>query len=179
VGKLRSSSGRPADQSGSAFRNGVLIGTGGVFCIQGVIYGADLLHHPDPIIQLQTSYLLQIYGGYFLALYLFSWFCLDCSIWTKNKINYTFVFEFDPRHNLDWRQLAELPSFLILLLGLFVWLNFSRYGAPEMFIYYPVILIFVTVVIIFIPAPILFHRSRRWFVYSHVCRVPHSMSIHD
>jgi uncharacterized coiled-coil DUF342 family protein len=179
VGKLRSSSGRPADQSGSAFRNGVLIGTGGVFCIQGVIYGADLLHHPDPIIQLQTSYLLQIYGGYFLALYLFSWFCLDCSIWTRNKINYTFVFEFDPRHNLDWRQLAEFPSFLILLLGLFVWLNFSRYGAPEMFIYYPVILIFVTVVIIFIPAPILFHKSRRWFVYSHVCRVPHSMSIHD
>ena len=165
--KLRSSKRKP-DQSGNAFRNGLLIGAGGVFSIQGIIYGADLLHHPDPIIQVQTSYLLQIYGGYLLALYLFSWFCLDCSIWTRNKINYQFVFEFDPRNDLDWRQLAEFPSFLILLLGLFVWINFSRYGSPEMFIYYPVILIFVTAAIIFFPGPLFFHRSRRWFVYSHV-----------
>jgi hypothetical protein len=168
TGKLRSSQGRKADQSGNAFKNGLLIGVGAVFSAQGVIYGADLLHHTDPTIQTQTSYLLQIYGGYFLALYLFAWFCLDCSIWTRNKINYQFVFEFDPRHNLDWRQLSEFPAFLILLLGLFVWLNFSRYGAPEMFIYYPVILIFATAVIIFFPGPLFFHRSRRWFVYSHV-----------
>lgn len=168
TGKLRSSSGRPKDQSRSAFQNGILIGTGAVFAIQGIIYGRDLLWHPDPTIRLQTSYLLQIYGGYFLALYLFCWFCLDCSIWAKHKINYAFVFEFDPRHHLDWRQLAEFPSFLILLLGLFVWVNFSRYGASEMYIYYPVILIFVTLVIIFFPGPYIFHRSRRWFVYSHV-----------
>lgn len=168
TGKLRSSHGRPADQSASAFRNGISIGVGAVFSIQGVIYGAELLHHPDPTIRVQTSYLMQVYGAYFLALYLFSWFCLDCSIWTRNKINYQFVFEFDPRHNLDWRELSEFPSFLILMLGLFAWLNFSRYGSPDMFIYYPVILIFITVVIIFIPAPIIFHRSRRWFIYSHV-----------
>ena len=168
TGKLRSSQGRKADQSGNAFRNGLLIGVGGVFCVQGIIYGADLLHHTDPTIKTQTSYLLQIYAGYFLALYLFAWFCLDCSVWTRNKINYQFVFEFDARYNLDWRQLSEFPSFLILLLGLFVWLNFSRYGAPEMFIYYPVILIFVTALIIFFPGPLFFYRSRRWFVYSHV-----------
>ncbi|CZT11722.1 related to SYG1 protein [Rhynchosporium graminicola] len=167
VGKLRSSSGKRRDQSASAFRNGVLIGIGAVFSIQGTIYGSDLLQDPDPVIRVQTSYLLQIYGGYFLALYLFSWFCLDCSIWTRNKINYQFVFEFDTRHNLDWRQLSEFPSFLILVWGLFVWLNFSRYGAPEMFIYYPVILIFATVALIFFPGPYIFHRSRRWFVYSH------------
>ncbi|KAH7330492.1 SPX domain-containing protein [Rhexocercosporidium sp. MPI-PUGE-AT-0058] len=169
TGKLRSSTGRRKDQSASAFRNGVLIGIGAVFSIQGTIYGSDLLYDPDPVIRVQTSYLLQIYGGYFLALYLFSWFCLDCSIWTRNKINYQFVFEFDPRHYLDWQQLSEFPSFLILVWGLFVWLNFSRYGAPEMYIYYPVILIFVTVVLIFFPGPYIFHRSRRWFVYSHVC----------
>jgi len=167
TGKLRSSTGRRKDQSASAFRNGVLIGIGAVFSIQGTIYGSDLLYDPDPVIRLQTSYLLQIYGGYFLALYLFSWFCLDCSIWTRNKINYQFVFEFDPRHHLDWQQLSEFPSLLILIWGLFVWLNFTRYGAPEMYIYYPVILIFVTVVLIFFPGPYIYHRSRRWFVYSH------------
>lgn len=174
--KLRSSKGRSVDQSASVFRNGILIGTGAVFAIHGVFYGADLLYHEDPTIRIQTSYLLQIYGGYFLALYLFSWFCFDCSIWARNKINYQFVFEFDLRHNLDWRQLAEFPSFFILVLGIFVWLNFSRYRVLEMFIYYPVILVFVTVVIIFLPAPIMFYRSRRWFVYSHVS---HEISLHS
>jgi len=149
------------------------------FSVQGVIYAADLLHHHDPTIHTQTSYLLQIYGGYFLALYLFAWFCLDCSIWTRNKINYQFVFEFDPRHNLDWRQLSEFPSFLVFLFGLFVWINFSRYGPPEMFIYYPVILISVTAVIIFFPGPLFFHKSRRWFVYSHVSTTPaQSLRLH-
>lgn len=167
TGKLRGGRNKTTDQSASAFRNGILIGVGTVFSIQGVIYASSLLKHANPTVRLQTSYLLQIYGGYFLALYLFFWFCLACSIWTKNKINYQFVFEFDTRHNLDWRELSEFPSILILLFGLFVWLNFSRYGAPEMFIYYPVILIFVTILLIFIPAPIIFYRSRRWFVYSH------------
>ena len=53
----------------------------------------------------------QLYGGYFLGLLLFLLFCLDCGIWTRAKINYVFIFEFDTRHNLDWRQLAEV-SFL-------------------------------------------------------------------
>ncbi|EMR84864.1 putative signal transduction protein [Botrytis cinerea BcDW1] len=167
VGKLRKTVGRSMDQSGSAFRNGVLIGIGAVFSIQGIISGTEYLNHPDPTIRFQTGYLLQIYGGYFLGLYLFSLFCFDCSVWTRNKINYKFVFEFDPRHDLDWRQLSEFPAFLILLFGLFLWINFSGYGTPEMFIYYPIILIFVTLMIIFMPAPIIFHRSRKWFVYSH------------
>jgi hypothetical protein len=168
VGKLRSSSGKGGDQSASAFQNGILIGTGAVFSIQGIIYGRDLLLHPDPTVVAQTSYLLQIYAGYFLALYLFCWFCLCCSVWTRHKINYTFVFEFDPRHNLDWRQLSEFPSLLFLILGMFVWVNFTRYGAADMYIYFPVILIFVTIVIIFFPGPILYHRGRKWFVYSNV-----------
>jgi hypothetical protein len=168
VGKLRNSLGKGGDQSASAFQNGILIGTGAVFAIQGVIYGRELLLHPDPTVVVQTGYLLQIYAGYFLALYLFCWFCLCCSVWTKHKINYIFVFEFDPRHNLDWRQLSEFPSLLFLILGLFVWVNFTRYGAADMYIYFPVILIVVSIIIVFFPGPILYHRSRRWFVYSHV-----------
>lgn len=168
VGKLKSSSGRRTDRSMSAFQNGILIGVGAVFAIQGIIFGSELLYDPDPQIRSETSYLLQIYGAYFLALYLFSFFCLDCSVFTQNKINYQFIFEFDTRHSLDWRQLAEFPAFLFLLLGLFMWVNFARYGAHVMYHYYPVILFGVSAVIIFLPAPILFHRSRKWFVYSHV-----------
>lgn len=169
IGKLRTSSGIQGEHTASAFRSGIMIGTGVVFAIQGVIYATDMeKDHPHSTVSTQTKYLLQIYGGYFLALYLFSLFCLDCAVWTRNKINYPFIFELDPRHRLDWRQLAEFPSFLILLLGLFMWVNFSRYGTEAMFLYYPVLLIFVTALLIFFPAPILFHRSRWWFAYSHV-----------
>jgi cell division protein FtsW (lipid II flippase) len=89
-------------------------------------------------------------------------------IWNQNKVNYPFIFEFDQRHHLDWRELAQFPSFFFLVLGLFMWVNFSRYGDPDMYIYYPVILICFTVLILFFPAPTILHRSRRWFAYSHV-----------
>lgn len=52
--------------------------------------------------------LTQIYGGYFLVVFHVLLFCLDCMIWTKSKINYAFVFEYDTRHTLEWRQLLEV-----------------------------------------------------------------------
>ena len=61
-----------------------------------------------------------------------------------------------------------LPSFFLLLFGIFIWVNFSQYGPPELYTYYPVILIGVTVAIIFLPLPILGHKSRSWLAYSHV-----------
>jgi hypothetical protein len=168
AGKLRSFTKR-ADQSASSFRSGLLVGIGAVFAIQGLAFGADLLlHAEDPVMRVHTAYLLQIYGGYFLMLYLFALFCLDCRIWTSNKINYPFIFEFDLREHLDWRQVAEFPSLFLLLFGIFIWLNFSQYGSPDMYLYYPVILIGVSLGILFFPAPILRHKSRRWFLYAHV-----------
>lgn len=176
AGKLRSLSKKKQDESGSAFQNGLFIGVGAVFAIQGLVYGAQLLFDDDAVVRLQTSYLLQIYGGYFLMLYLFSFFCLNCRIWMANRVNYPFIFEFDGRSQLDWRQLAQFPSFFLFLFGLFIWLNFTRYGSPAMYLYYPVLLVFVSFVILFMPAPILFHKSRKWFLYSHVrllpCRYP-------
>ncbi|KAI3339816.1 EXS family-domain-containing protein [Ustulina deusta] len=167
VGKLRRVNRRPSDESSIAFWNGLSIGIGAVFTIQGLVYGGQLLFDPDPTIRLQVSYLLQIYGGYFLILLLFSLFCIDCYFWTANKINYPFIFEFDTRHNLDWRQLASFPGFFLLLFGVFFWLNFTRYGNDELWLYYPVILIFISLLIIFFPAPVLWYRSRQWLAYSH------------
>ncbi|KAI1768085.1 EXS-domain-containing protein [Hypoxylon sp. FL1150] len=161
TGKLHRLNRRPGDESANAFRNGLFIGTGAVFTLQGLVYGSQLLFDPDPVVQQQTSYLMQIYGGYFLILVLMFYFCLDCYMWTKNKINYPFIFEFDTRNSLDWRQLSSFPSFFLLLFGIFFWINFTRYGTQEMYLYYPVILI----------APVLWHRSRQWLMYSHVSNV--------
>ncbi len=168
MGKLRSSTRSTGTFTGSAFRSGLLIGTGAVFGIQGLINARSLTtNHPNSELRVQASYLLQIYGGYLLGLYLFAFFCLDCAIWAQNKINYVFIFEFDPRSHLDWRKMSEFPAFFTLLLGLFVWINFSGLGTEAMFLYYPVVLIFVTILVILWPAPGLFHHSRQWFAYSH------------
>ena len=176
VGKLRALNKRAGDESGSAFRNGLMIGVGAVFAIQGTVDGAKKLFDPDPLLNTQTSYLLQLYGGYFLMLYLFTLFCIDCRIWTINKVNYPFIFEFDPRSHLDWRQLSQFPSFFFLVFGLFMWLNFSDAANPRLFLYYPVILIGFTFVLLFLPAPALWHRSRKWFLYSHVMLLPFFLS---
>lgn len=167
AGKLRNLNRRPADESASAFRSGLLIGVGLVFAIQGGTYGAELLFDEDEKLRQQTSYLMQIYGGYFLMLYLFVLFCLDCRLWTRSKINYQFIFELDPRTQLDWRQLSQFPAFFLLVFGIFIWVNFTRMGAEEMYLYFPVILIGFSFLIIFFPAPVFYWRSRRWFLYSH------------
>ncbi|KAK4225028.1 EXS family-domain-containing protein [Podospora fimiseda] len=168
AGKLRNLNKPHGDSSDSAFRSGLMIGLGGVFSIQGLIYGSELLFDPDERVQQETSYLMQLYGGYFLMLFLFILFTLDCRMWTKNKVNYTFIFEFDSRNFLDWKQVAEFPSFFFALFGVFLWLNFSRLGDWEgLYLWYPVFLIGITLVIIFFPAPILHYKARRWFAYSH------------
>ncbi|KAI1098415.1 EXS-domain-containing protein [Jackrogersella minutella] len=167
TGKLHRLNRRPGDESAIAFRNGLFIGTGVVFTLQGLVYGSQLLFDPDPEVAQQSSYLMQLYGGYFMMLILMFLFCIDCYMWTRNKINYPFIFEFDTRNNLDWRQLSSFPSFFLLLFGVFFWLNFTRYGSEELYLYYPVILIGITLFTLLLPAPVLWHRSRQWFMYSH------------
>lgn len=106
-------------------------------------------------------------------------------MWHESKINYVFVFEYDTRHHLDWRQLAEvstiqtysqhletdhkqLPCFFILLLGVFMWFNFNQWGSSAMYIYYPLILLGLSTLILFFPAKVLYYRSRKWLIYSMV-----------
>lgn len=59
IGKLRSKSNRAKDHSGSVFRNGLLIAAGAVFGVQGLVYGTEHLADPDPVVRINTSFLLQ------------------------------------------------------------------------------------------------------------------------
>ncbi len=59
--KLRSLGRRPSDGSAATFRNGLFIGVGAVFGIQGTIFATEkLLHHLDPVMRLHTGYVLQL-----------------------------------------------------------------------------------------------------------------------
>lgn len=106
--------------------------------------------------------MFQLYAGYLLVLLLMLYFVIVCAIFDLAKVNYIFIFEFDARHHLNWRQLAELPCTLLFLLGLIMWLNFSGFGGPEVYVYWPVILIGLSLIILGLPAPTLYHRSRMW-----------------
>ncbi|KAJ5653311.1 SPXN-terminal [Penicillium lividum] len=165
VSKLRHTINRSGDYSPSTFRAGLLLMAGLLFAIQALVYASQHLHALDPVERVRTSYLLQIYGGYFLIVFHILLFALDCMIWTKSKINYAFVFEYDTRHTLEWRQFLEIPAFFMFALGLFMWLNFSWIN--PMYIYWPVVLIVLTLIVVFLPARVLYHRSRKWWAFSN------------
>ena len=165
AGKLKAKSSRHGDYTSVVFRNGLYLAAGAVFGVQGLVRAGQIIEgSSDPLLVTDASFLMQIYGGYFLMLILALMFVLDCRLWNKAKVNYTFIFEFDNRSVLDWHELAELPCLLFFMLGFFLWINFSQYGSPAMFIYYPVILVGVTFILIFNPAPVLYQRSRQWFL---------------
>ena len=173
--KLRRLASAEGDRATPAFLNGVLIGVGLTFAVEGLVQGIKKLSDDDAEVREQTSFLLQIYAGYFLMLYLFSWFCFCCRIWKHFRVNYSFVFEFDPKHDLDWKQLSNYPSFLTLLMGVIMWLNFEDFGMERMVLWYPVLSIGTTLLLIFLPLPLLYWRSRRWFVIAHVSACFHCL----
>jgi len=166
VRKLRSKMGT-GDLSSTTFRNGLYVAAGACFGISGLVDAADRLFSSDPEMSLQTSYLLQLYGGYFLALLLFLIFVLDCRIWSRAHINYVFIFEYDTRHVLDWRELAELPCFFLCLNGIFLYLNFRQGEQGWFYLYWPVCLIALTLAIMAFPFRYIYHRARRWWGYSN------------
>lgn len=167
VNKLRSKL-RTGDHSASTFRNGLFVAAGTCLGVAGLVDGLQLLYHTDAQVRTITSYLLQIYAGYFLALLLFLMFVVDCKIWTDARVNYIFVFEYDTRHVLDWRQLAEIPCFFLFVNGLILWLNFALFDVSHtMYQYWPILLISITVFVIFMPFRVLYSHARRWFIYSN------------
>ncbi len=56
----------------------------------------------------------------------------------------------------------------MLLFGLFIWLNFSRLGSPDMFLYYLSCSFFVTAVILFFLLLYFGIGAGGGFLYSHV-----------
>lgn len=167
VNKLRSKL-RTGDHSASTFRNGLFVAAGTCLGIAGMVDGLQLLYHTDGQIRTTTAYLLQVYAGYFLALLLFLIFVVDCKIWTQARINYIFVFEYDTRHVLDWRQLAEIPCLFLFLNGLILWLNFALFDVSHtMYQYWPILLVAVTTFVIFMPFRVLYSHARKWFIYSN------------
>ncbi|KAF9576416.1 hypothetical protein EC968_008711 [Mortierella alpina] len=111
--------------------------------------------------------LLLVYGGLFLTILFACLFGINMYVWAKSRINYKFIFEFDPRDNLDFHEYFELPIFLMLLLALAVYLDFgSKLTAHVATAYWPLILMALSALILFCPLPIAHFTARRWFLSS-------------
>ncbi|KAG4306400.1 hypothetical protein PORY_000388 [Pneumocystis oryctolagi] len=152
------------DYSSSLFRVGLYLGISLPLLIEGLIYANKTLIGESSLL---TKYLLQIWGGFFIILLFLLLFGINCYIWTKSKINYVFIFEFNTRHNLVWKQYLEIPSFIFLIFSLFFWLTFKN-SSSFFTNYYPLFFITIITIILLNPLPYFHRESRKWFVISNL-----------
>ncbi|KAF9285758.1 hypothetical protein BGZ68_003584 [Mortierella alpina] len=94
-------------------------------------------------------------------------FGVNMYVWAKSRINYKFIFEFDPRDNLDYHEFFELPLFFMLLLCLGIYLDFGSHLTNHIATaYYPMAVVGVILLIVFCPLPIASWTARKWFLLS-------------
>jgi xenotropic and polytropic retrovirus receptor 1 len=51
---------------------------------------------------------IQIYACLLLPIVFCMGFAINLMVWSRSRINYKFIFEFDPRDNLNYHQFAEV-----------------------------------------------------------------------
>ncbi|KTW31469.1 hypothetical protein T552_00111 [Pneumocystis carinii B80] len=152
------------DHSSSLLCAGLYLGISLPLFIEGLVYANKTLIND---FSLTVIYLIEIWNVFFLILLFLLLFGLNCYIWTKSKINYAFIFEFDTSHNLNWKQYLEIPSVIFLLFSLFFWLTFKNLWQPFVN-YYPLFFIIITTIILLNPLPYFYRESRKWFIISNL-----------
>lgn len=132
----------------------------------------------------QIAFLIQIWGGLGLILLFLMLFGINAWVWHRTKINYTFIFEFDTKHQLDYRQYLEVSSLfdwlirklssLLSFLGcVLFWLTFRNFWPQTInATRYPLIFVCICMGILILPFRILHRSSRAWFFIANVYRCP-------
>ncbi|CAO1622096.1 unnamed protein product [Sympodiomycopsis kandeliae] len=111
--------------------------------------------------------LLRVYGALFLPVLFALLFGLNLAAFAHSRINALFIFEWDPRHALDYHQYFEMPAFLMLLLSVAFWVSFvNPFPAAIAPTTWPLVWLVVALVFLFFPLPIFHPRSRSWFLKS-------------
>ncbi|KAJ8099784.1 EXS family protein [Lipomyces tetrasporus] len=159
IEKLRTRE-QPASHYSSTFLSGIWLGLGLPLFIQSLVIGIERCFGDDLT---NAIYLLQIFGGGFLIILICILFAINCMAWSHYKINYPFIFEWDQKRHLDFRQFLELPSFLFFWLSVCMYLCFHDFWpnrVPAQ--WYPLIFVGGGVLVLFLPLPIFHWRSREW-----------------
>ncbi|KAG0690024.1 hypothetical protein C6P40_004075 [Pichia californica] len=111
------------------------------------------------------KYLLQIWGGFFVIVVMSWLFSINCLVWTKFKVNYKFIFEFNQHDTLDYKQYMVLPSLFLLIGGFTAWFSFEDFW-PDIFSGYdfPWIFLAVSVVLLLCPFDMFYLNARLWLL---------------
>ncbi|KAF3180436.1 hypothetical protein TWF225_007296 [Orbilia oligospora] len=154
--------------SGAVFRAGLYLGMSITLLVQALYqafyrledgYG---MRHDE-----QVSYLLQIWAGFAFPTIFMLLFSVCCRAWVRARINYVFIFEFDTRNKLDWRELLELPAMFAFVQVLLMWFCFSTFwGDGFDRIWFPVIYVGLVLVVLFNPFKFGYFHTRKWLLYT-------------
>lgn len=97
----------------SMLRSGFALGAAVVLAAYALARDVERLSDDgDPELAVRTGYLLQIWGGVALILAQSLLFAINVKVWAQNKINYAFIFEFDGRHMMNYRQFLEVSKMI-------------------------------------------------------------------
>lgn len=111
----------------------------------------------------EGRYLLQIWGGIFLANFALLLVGINLLVYAAYKINYKFIFEFNLASALDYRQYWVLPAFGFALMGVLMWFSFLDFW-PDIFPGrdFPLLFIGIVLIIFLWPGKQMHAASRRW-----------------
>ncbi|KAK9468303.1 EXS family-domain-containing protein [Lipomyces arxii] len=144
------------------FFTGTCLGLGLPLFIQALVIGIRAGLHDELA---NVTFIFQIFGGGFLIILFSLLFGVNCMVWSKYKINYPFVFEFDQHNFLNYREFMEIPSFLFFWLSLCMYLCFSNFFPTTMPAHWwPLLFVSVSVALVFMPLPVFNWRAREWLV---------------
>ena len=96
---------KPNQHIPAVFNVGFFLGLGIPLLLEGLVAAGKAGQT-----NLEASFLLQVWGGFGLVILFLLLFGINCWVWHEAKINYTFIFEFDTKHHLDYRQYLEVPT---------------------------------------------------------------------
>lgn len=144
----------------SFFSSGFFIGFGIPLFVLALYHA---LHGTLSGVLPEGSYMLQIYGGFFLIIVILMFFGINLIVFEHFRINYKFIFEFDISTALDFRQYFLLPSFSFFFLTLIAWFSFENFW-PSDFPGrdWPCVYLVVMVIIFMWPGNQFYALSRRW-----------------
>ncbi|KAL7275346.1 Xenotropic and polytropic retrovirus receptor 1 [Rhizina undulata] len=163
--RLRSRDNKSAYHS-SVWRSGFLLGASLILGIYGSWQYVLKVNDPnDPVNSVKVGYILQIWAGAALILAQLLLFSINFRVWAKNKINYAFIFEFSPRHQLNYRQFLEIPAIFSFIFCVCYWFGAYNFWPDKLdVIYYPVIFLSLAGILLFWPTKAFYYYSRKWFL---------------
>ncbi|OZJ01989.1 hypothetical protein BZG36_04689 [Bifiguratus adelaidae] len=144
----------------AVLRIGMMLGLS-VPALVAVLYA--IFHQPSIF---QNEIILQsflIYASIFLPIAFALAFSLNILAWARFRINYKFIFEFNPRDTLNYRQFAEIPAFMMLVLLYGMWAQITNVFNMSIE-YYPLLIFLILSAILFCPFDIFHFSARRWFL---------------